>query len=297
MNGQSNGTLAEELRSNASLILQQCERLFLDHSQLTNINKDSDFTVITGYPFEFQELSSDGKRLQRKLLADYNSFYSILTGLADLNPPSSKVDLQYDNECMLRWIQQDECEYSNTDDLFRNMNECIQEHLTVLEYFEQNKKEIPMLVVDSNALFANYELSKWEFSEFEEFVLILPSTVLVELDSLKVDSRKTEEFRNKAKKIVRQIKEYRRRGKLSEGVAIVKGKIVLKLLAIEPRSNPHLDWIDLTNNDDRILYQTFQLKLENPNSRVYLVSEDINFQNKAEVAGISFLEPPAKQSD
>ena len=69
---------------------------------------------------------------------------------------------------------------------------------------------------DTNALLMNPRIDLWHLQEIDKFTLVLTSTVSAELDSLKINHRNTE-VREKSEKIIRQIKEYRRRGNLTDG--------------------------------------------------------------------------------
>src|SRR5690606_3664276 len=80
-----------------------------------------------------------------------------------------------------------------------------------------------ILVPDTNALLLNPNLDKWEFTDITQFEIVMMPSVLSELDHLKLFGR-NELVRNGANKMVNQLKEYKRRGRLSEGVALVKGK-------------------------------------------------------------------------
>jgi predicted ribonuclease YlaK len=146
-------------------------------------------------------------------------------------------------------------------------------------------------VPDTNALLHNPNLESWAFSETSKFTVILLTTVLSELDLLKV-SHRNEEIRKKAETFIRILKEYRRRGKLTTGVTIVKDKIKIQAIALEPNMKVSLPWLDPGNNDDRILAGVIEVMCDRPRSLVMAVSRDINFQNKAEFANIPFVEPP-----
>ncbi|MCR1795752.1 PIN domain-containing protein, partial [Leptospira sp. id769339] len=88
------------------------------------------------------------------------------------------------------------------------------------------------------------------------------------------------------------IKGYRTQGSLSKGVTIFK-TITVKMIATEPDFQKALSWLDKENNDDRIIAGVIQYQIENPSYNVGLVTADINLQNKAEMARISFFEPPS----
>ena len=146
-------------------------------------------------------------------------------------------------------------------------------------------------VPDTNALIYNPDLESWAFSETPKFTIVLLPTVLSELDKLKMNHR-NEEVRKKVEKLIRKIKEYRRRGSLISGVTLVKDKIKIQAIAVEPDIESSLPWLDSDNNDDRLLAGVIEVLRARPHSPVLIVSRDINFQNKAEFANIPFLEPP-----
>ena len=118
-------------------------------------------------------------------------------------------------------------------------------------------------------------------------------TLLSELDSLKNEHRNPD-VRSKAQAVIRQVKEYRRRGSLNEGVVIVENRIRLRASAVEPRVEEVLPWLDSTSPDDRILASCVEAMRTHPRSAVALVTGDINLQSKAEFACIPFFEPPEK---
>jgi predicted ribonuclease YlaK len=98
--------------------------------------------------------------------------------------------------------------------------------------------------------------------------------------------------RDKSEKVIRLVKECRRRGRLTEGVPLVTGVSEIIAIAIEPDMNKSLPWLDPQNNDDRLLAVVIEVMRMRPGSPVVLVSRDINLQNKAEFARVPFLEPP-----
>ena len=138
---------------------------------------------------------------------------------------------------------------------------------------------------------ANPRIEQWRFDDVSEFEIILTPTVLSEHDKLKIAHR-LESVREKAEGLIRQIKGYRGRGKLNNGVPLVNGVSTLKSIAVEPNFNKTLSWLDPSNDDDRILASFIEVMKIYPNSPVIIVTNDINMQNKAEFAGIPFVEPP-----
>jgi len=80
------------------------------------------------------------------------------------------------------------------------------------------------VIPDTNALLFNPELQEWSFELVRQFIIVLLPTVLSELDKLKMDHR-SESVRPKAEKLIRQIKEYPRRGRLTNKVTLVRNRI------------------------------------------------------------------------
>lgn len=151
--------------------------------------------------------------------------------------------------------------------------------------------ERPTLVPDTNALLFNPSIENWTFPDLTRFVLVLTPAVLSELDEQKVNHRNPE-VREKAERLIRQLKEYRRRGRLTDGVKLVHDAIHLVAVALEPDVSRSLPWLDPTNHDDRLIASTLDVMRRYSRSPVAIVTRDINLQNKAEVARIPTLEPP-----
>lgn len=147
------------------------------------------------------------------------------------------------------------------------------------------------MIPDTNALILNVRLEQWSFDWCDAFTIVLTPTVLAELDELKIAHRNPD-VRTKAERIIRQIKEYGRRGDLRAGVPIVSGRITARSIAVEPRMDESLPWLDAANHDDRLLASTIEIIRRNVRSVVVLVTADINLQNKAQHARLPAIEPP-----
>lgn len=103
---------------------------------------------------------------------------------------------------------------------------------------------------------------------------------------------KNPEVRAKAERLIRGVKEYRRRGSLADGVTIARGVSSVATIATEPRMGDSLYWLDAANDDDRIIASVLEVMRVRPRSAVVLVTRDINMQNKADYGRIPFVEPP-----
>lgn len=147
-----------------------------------------------------------------------------------------------------------------------------------------------VLFPDTNALISIPDPKDYMkfFSGKKISIIILP-IVVSELDRHKL-IHKSEEFRNKVSSVIRRIKGYRNQGDVLKGVNLEHGKVVLKMLASEPKYDAMPSWIDKGNNDDRIIASILDYQVKNMNSDCYLITRDINMLNKAELAGIKYYD-------
>ena len=153
-----------------------------------------------------------------------------------------------------------------------------------------------IVVPDTNALLFNPALEEWSWSDVARFRVALTPTVLSELDRLKAEHR-SEGVKGKANRLIRQFKEYRRRGRLTEGVPLRNGVSTIYALAIDPDMSSSLSWLDAANQDDRLLATVMEIGRRHVRRPVALVTLDINLQNKAEFADVPFIEPPAPSGE
>jgi predicted ribonuclease YlaK len=146
-------------------------------------------------------------------------------------------------------------------------------------------------VPDTNALLHNPNLDQWKFKGIKRFTTVLTPAVLGELDRLKVEHRNPD-LRAKAEALIGRIKAWRSRGNLLAGVTLRRNVSQLKSIAVEPRVEDALPWLDPDNADDRLIAAVIEVMRQNPRAPVILVTRDINAQNKAAYAGLPFEEPP-----
>ncbi len=75
-------------------------------------------------------------------------------------------------------------------------------------------------------------------------------------------------------------------------MTVVRDKITVRSMAVEPDFEKTLPWLDKENDDDRILAGFIEAMRSHPRSPVVLVTADINLTNKADFAGLPCIEPP-----
>jgi len=259
-----------------------------------NKNRSGDSIVIisTSGDYAYEKLTEQGRQVQAELLENYHRFYELINVLLRNQPKDTLAELSKSNKILLNIIEQNDTWCKNTTEALDKAVQALKMQCKLLNRLYDPFEGEVIFVPDTNALIYNPNLELWTFLEYPQFSVFLLPTVLSELDLLKINHR-NDEVRNKSESLIRRIKEYRRRGKLTTGVTVVKGRIKIQSIAIEPDMNASLPWLDPDNKDDRILAGVIEVMRARPRSIVKAVSRDINFQNKAEFANIPFEEPPA----
>ncbi|QDK37203.1 PIN domain-containing protein [Bdellovibrio sp. NC01] len=161
----------------------------------------------------------------------------------------------------------------------------------LLKALRKTGTSLVVLIIDTNSLLICPDVQAYrQCVEETKFAVVIPSTVLGELDELKVFG-KSPAVQNRARKAISRLKGYRTQGSLVEGVTIDK-TISLKTLSAEPDFSKTLQVLDRANKDDRIIAMTLQVQRENPSQVVVVVTSDINLQTKCAAIKIPFVEPP-----
>ena len=148
----------------------------------------------------------------------------------------------------------------------------------------QSKKPISgkapkIFVLDTNVLLHDHK----SIYKFQENDLVLPLTVLEELDRFK---KGNEQINFNAREIMRAVDRLSGRGLFNGGVSL--GKDLGKLQVVMSKGLPSEMKAALMEDtaDHRILSVALQIKKENPQRVVVLVSKDVNLRMKAKVFGM-----------
>lgn len=286
-------TVIDRIRKTVTGVSSDIEELLLTKSGTHEVNSNfGDIVVLNANGDQWwNPLDDEGRKIQSKVYGEYNKFSSLMAVLLRDQPKKSQREFEKAKKTIFKIIEQDGVTYH------KDMKEALKSALNALEQ-QINEitslysfKKATIFVPDTNALISNPSIESWQFSETDKFEIILTSTVLSELDHLKI-YHGNQAVREKAQTIIRKIKEYRRRGDLNNGVPIISGKITISAMALEPKFEETLPWFDPENNDDRVLASFIEIMRNHLDSPVILVTNDINLQNKADYANIPFLEPP-----
>lgn len=267
--------------------------LLSQHSAIYRWNtpdEDSPF-VWAGSDYAWKPLTVDGRKVQSQLLREFEVFTALVNAL--LHNQAEDTIHRYNEYVpeIKKLIEQNERPWEkHPSEALPKGAEAIQGIVTLIDRLYSGKADT-LFVPDSNALISSPLLEKWTFPDIPTFTIVFTPAVLQELDGLKINHR-NKEVRDKAEQVIRQIKEYRRRGNLSTGVPILSNKITAKAIATEPNFTNSLPWLDPGNKDDRIIASAIEVMRANTTSPVAIVSGDINVQNKADFARIPCCEPP-----
>jgi PhoH-like ATPase len=138
-----------------------------------------------------------------------------------------------------------------------------------------------IFVLDTNVLLHNSS-SLFAFTDNE---VVLPIEVIEELDNFKKDH--DEKGRN-AREAIRQLDNFRRKGKLGNGVATENGGLIRIIANIDLSSAVNELGLSADVVDNRILMTAYVLQKQA--QRVIFVSKDINARVKADAIGIKAMD-------
>jgi PhoH-like ATPase len=133
-------------------------------------------------------------------------------------------------------------------------------------------------ILDTNVLLHDPD----SLFSFEDNVIVLPLSVIEELDRIK---RRSDEVGRNAREVSRRLDELRVRGRLAEGVGLASGGSVrIEINGSPPDNHPY--GIDLNTTDNRILALAYAL-MNQGQTPVILVTKDLNLRIKADVLGLA----------
>jgi hypothetical protein len=288
-------TVTELLRTQADRIQDDGRVLLVQHSAIKRHppppRRDTIVFIRTGQ-YYWEPLSVEGQRLASKIRREFGGFEAVVGALLRTEPGETQYELKNLKGAFLSFLEQnDDHSYPTGDAAHAALREVMNDYLALIQNLYSQSDEEHIYVPDTNALVANPALDEWAFDQSPNFVMVLTPTVLSELDKLKVTGR-AESVRDKAQRLIRQLKEFRRRGDLREGVTLRKNRSRVRTIAVEPDFANTLPWLQPDNADDRILATFVEVMRAYPRCPVILVTEDINMMNKADCARLPCVEPP-----
>jgi rRNA maturation endonuclease Nob1 len=291
----------ERLRSELSSIKEDLDEL-LDHSSIRYVNPNTaDSTMVFLGAADWGWASSDAAvaGMQMSLIGRYSAWFDRFQLLFPHPTPQIETRLQAVDDFVRRWV-------TRPDDWDHTIPRTIEEAKALAEREMRGFHDLldvaahvgtntVVLVPDTNALIRNPDLaSYWRVASVAAFRVHLLPPVLQELDELK-DRGRTQELRSQAQAVVRRLKGLRDKGSLAAGVKLTRD-ITVQAEAREVDVTAVLNWLDPAVPDDRIVAAALRLQSDNPAGFVVLVTSDLNLQNKADAAGLPYVETPPSPS-
>jgi len=286
--------MKQELSSFLTRLKQQLELIekqmleLLDASSIKESRRDRYVFTPNYYWGEADEVQ---RRLQMKLNGAYSTWYEKFCLSISNATEEIKKEVEETHEFVTSWIEKKSSFGipSTIREAKTEFKEKIQVFYELINMLDNGKKDL-ILVLDTNALIKVPEWSQYsKVVRQDKYTIIIPPTVLGQLDRLKVMHHDAN-LKEKVSSVIRRIKGLRQQGNLLQGVTVNK-TVTVKMLAAEPNFKETLHWLDPSNEDDRIIASVLKVQCNFPTAIVVLVTSDINLQNKAEMANLPFLEP------
>ena len=265
----------------------------LEASQIRDrgFNKPGDEIVVVGAQYGWGELDGEALVLQRDLIKEWATLREIVVFYSKDIPNSVGYDIEEACKTIDFLVRQEDSIWSdNKQELVDDGAKAVTDIVSGLKKFSNDRVGRVILIPDTNALLWQPDFTEYTLPDRKVELILVPA-VLTELDEAKIN--KNESVRKKSEKIIRQVKEFRRRGNLNTGVTVVKDKINIRSIAIEPKVRECLAWLDPDNDDDRILASTLEIIRDNLGTPVAIITRDMNLENKSELARVPYIEPPS----
>lgn len=244
--------------------------------------------VFLGPNHPWRELSQDMKRLQTEIYNDYQHMTEVEKTILVIALPEVRKKFDQESKRISEMIEQSHMTWHETvEEAVSSFNKSLDNQIKAINSVHGRIGKGILLIPDTNVFIANPNLHDYK-TDKKCSIIVLP-TILGELDRLKVE-HSNENVRRKAATAIRNFKEYRRRGRLLEGVKITD-KITAFTVAVEPKFEEKPSWLDPDNKDDRFIASCFEVASKHPDSDVAILTLDINMQNKADFSMFPFLDP------
>ncbi len=143
-----------------------------------------------------------------------------------------------------------------------------------------------IFVIDTSVYLTDFSSLK----AFEDNDIVIPYKVLEEIDKHK---KRQDSVGSNARNIIRSLDELREIGSLHKGVSMGEEYGIVTARGYDAELLP-IDW-DKTDPDNQIIATALTIKKENPESKVTLVSRDINLRVKCDSIGLSTADYQASQ--
>jgi hypothetical protein len=244
-----------------------------------SVNEDYSGVVLLGPDHPWGELDLETKRLQSEIYNEYMKLMEIGKSILYKSLPENRAKFDEASVLLFQIVEQSQYTWlKNIAEAKEKLKERVNTQIETINLAHGKMGDGILFLPDTNILISNPNLHDYKMKE-KCNILFLPS-ILGELDKLK-NEHSNENVRKKAQTAIRNIKEYRRRGSLIDGVKIT----------VEPKFDGKPSWLDPNNQDDRFIASCFEIISMFPDSDAAILTLDINLQNKAEYSLIPYIDP------
>jgi len=286
----------QSFRERLASTLEAIESGILDLWRKTDLtefrNDPRSLLVLVTHPYRWKPLPIEHKAAQARLLVQYRHWFELFQRCHAQHSSDVQTDIAETDTRVLAAIelQSDWATAATFEENGQRLVETIDSFRKLLQQHATNAKEF-VLVPDTNALLITGEPARYAaVVDSPRFRFIIVPTVLAELDDLK-RTRSAQSVGEKAEKAIRIIKGLRKQGSVLDGVTVAR-TITVQMIPTEPRLADLPSWLDPDNKDDRIIASALEIQCAQPSATVVLVTDDMNLQNKAEMAFLPWAEPP-----
>lgn len=234
--------------------------------------------------YKWGELNEQGKEIQNQLLTMYKRFISLIRFLA--------TDLSDTQQCILGLSAQkvlgiiEQSGYlvrMNKEELYSAALNAVDTQCNMISAAYKVTDNVYILLPDSTTLISQTELGKWEIEGIDKFKVALMPVVIEELDK----NLKNEEI----KSVVRnRLLEGFKAGVIIAGIK-AKGQDRSNFTG-RRKSDQVLLWLDMDNDEDRIIASYYEFVKANPQSQVVLITNNPALQKKAAFSGAAYCTAP-----
>lgn len=261
---------------------------FLEKSSIGPSRNINSSVVIIGPSYPWSDLDQETKRMQADIYNEYKHLFEIGKAILTKALPENKKRYDQESNTILEMVEQNYLTwYKTIQEAIKALRESLNIQTEAISSVHGRIGEGSLFIPDTNVFIKSPNFHEYRITENCNIIL-LPS-VLCELDKLKVEHSNAN-VRKKANAAIKNIKEYRRRGSLFNGVKITD-KITAFSVAAEPKFEGKPGWLDPNNEDDRFLASCFEVASNYPDSEITILTLDINMQNKAEFAFFDYIDP------
>lgn len=275
--------------------LQEIEAGIIDlwqKSTIAQFRNDPDSSIVFVCPrYYWKALPDEHRASQARVMERYHQWHELLKRTHSTHSEEVQRELQEEHEYMIAAIELNTS--WNTEPTLEQNRAYLAKKLDFFRRLLGSGSTQRDLVVipDTNAMLKSANPMDYMGAvNSNSFAFVIVPTVLEELDGLK-RNRHGQTVGQKAEKAIRIVKGLRAQGSMHEGVAMAKS-IQVRMIPTEPKFQALPEWLDATNKDDRIIGSALEVQFKTPSAIVVLITDDLNLQNKAEMAFLPYAELP-----